>query len=84
MRPFEQFPADRLAAIRFVLTDVDDTLTEGARLPGRRLRRDRAAEPRRISRYPDNRGTRRVVRPDVPDVAGGGGDRRKWRAVLRP
>ncbi len=33
MRPFEQFPADRLAAIRFVLTDVDDTLTEGARLP---------------------------------------------------
>ena len=33
MQPFEQFPADRLAAIRFVLTDVDDTLTAGARLP---------------------------------------------------
>jgi len=32
MQPFEQFPADRLAAIRFVLTDVDDTLTEGPRL----------------------------------------------------
>jgi HAD superfamily hydrolase (TIGR01484 family) len=32
MQPFEQFPAERLAAIRFVLTDVDDTLTEGARL----------------------------------------------------
>ena len=33
MQPFEEFPADRLAAIRFVLTDVDDTLTDGARLP---------------------------------------------------
>lgn len=32
MQPFDQFPEDRLAAIRFVLTDVDDTLTEGARL----------------------------------------------------
>ncbi len=33
MQPFAQFPAPRLQAIRFVLTDVDDTLTEGARLP---------------------------------------------------
>ena len=33
MQPFAQFSADRLASIRAVLTDVDDTLTEGARLP---------------------------------------------------
>ena len=33
MRPFEHFPAARIGPIRFVLTDVDDTLTEGARLP---------------------------------------------------
>lgn len=33
MQPFDEFPADRLAAIRFVLSDVDDTLTDGARLP---------------------------------------------------
>lgn len=33
MKPFEQFPPAQLGRIRFVLTDVDDTLTEGARLP---------------------------------------------------
>ncbi|HEY3911616.1 MAG TPA: HAD-IIB family hydrolase [Stellaceae bacterium] len=33
MQPFEHFPAARLGAVRFVLTDIDDTLTEGARLP---------------------------------------------------
>jgi HAD superfamily hydrolase (TIGR01484 family) len=33
VQPFDQFPLDQAAAIRFVLTDVDDTLTEGARLP---------------------------------------------------
>jgi 3-deoxy-D-manno-octulosonate 8-phosphate phosphatase KdsC-like HAD superfamily phosphatase len=33
MQPFEVFPTARLDAVRFVLTDVDDTLTEGARLP---------------------------------------------------
>ncbi len=33
MQPFVQFPAARFGAIRFVLTDVDDTLTDGARLP---------------------------------------------------
>jgi predicted mannosyl-3-phosphoglycerate phosphatase (HAD superfamily) len=33
MQPFERFPEARRRAIRFVLTDVDDTLTEGARLP---------------------------------------------------
>ena len=32
MQPFAQFPPDRLGRVRFVLTDVDDTLTEGARL----------------------------------------------------
>jgi HAD superfamily hydrolase (TIGR01484 family) len=32
MQPFAQFPADRLGRVRFVLTDVDDTLTERARL----------------------------------------------------
>ena len=32
MQPFAQFPRARLAKVRFVLTDVDDTLTEGARL----------------------------------------------------
>jgi 3-deoxy-D-manno-octulosonate 8-phosphate phosphatase KdsC-like HAD superfamily phosphatase len=33
MQPFADFPAARLGAIRFVLTDVDDTLTDGPRLP---------------------------------------------------
>ena len=33
MRPIGRFPKDRRAAIRFVLTDVDDTLPAGARLP---------------------------------------------------
>ena len=32
MRPFEEISTGRLAKIRFVLTDVDDTLTEGPRL----------------------------------------------------
>ncbi len=34
MRPFEQFPAAAAARIRYVLSDVDDTLTDGPRLPG--------------------------------------------------
>ena len=33
MQPFEEFPTSRAAAIRFLLTDVDDTLTDGPRLP---------------------------------------------------
>ena len=37
MQPFAQFPKARLAAIRFVLTDVDDTLTDGPRLPAAAL-----------------------------------------------
>ncbi len=32
MQPFAAFPPERLREIRFVLTDVDDTLTSGARL----------------------------------------------------
>jgi len=34
MQPFEQFPAALFRQIRFVLSDVDDTLTDGPRLPG--------------------------------------------------
>lgn len=37
MQPFAQFPKARLAAVRFVLTDVDDTLTDGPRLPAAAL-----------------------------------------------
>lgn len=33
MKPFEQFPAAAKNGIRFVLTDIDDTLTTGGRLP---------------------------------------------------
>jgi 3-deoxy-D-manno-octulosonate 8-phosphate phosphatase KdsC-like HAD superfamily phosphatase len=33
VKPFAEFPAQRLRKVRFVLTDVDDTLTVGARLP---------------------------------------------------
>src|SRR5260370_20194893 len=34
MKPFIEFPAALSSKIRFVLTDVDDTLTDGPRLPG--------------------------------------------------
>jgi hydroxymethylpyrimidine pyrophosphatase-like HAD family hydrolase len=33
MRPFIEFPSELRGKIRFVLTDVDDTLTDGSRLP---------------------------------------------------
>ena len=33
MRPFTEFPAALSSQIRFVLSDVDDTLTDGPRLP---------------------------------------------------
>jgi HAD superfamily hydrolase (TIGR01484 family) len=33
MEPFAEFPEDAARRIRFVLTDVDDTLTDGPRLP---------------------------------------------------
>ena len=33
MKPYEQFPANRKKNIRFILTDIDDTLTMHGRLP---------------------------------------------------
>jgi HAD superfamily hydrolase (TIGR01484 family) len=33
MKPFSEFPPESRRQIRFVLTDVDDTLTDGPRLP---------------------------------------------------
>jgi HAD superfamily hydrolase (TIGR01484 family) len=33
MKPFDQFPADAKQNIRFILTDIDDTLTTDGRLP---------------------------------------------------
>lgn len=33
MQPIEEFPAAHRSAIKFVLTDIDDTLTVGGRLP---------------------------------------------------
>ncbi len=33
MQPFDQFPASLCRQVRFVLSDVDDTLTDGPRLP---------------------------------------------------
>jgi len=33
MKPFEQFPANSKAKIRYILTDIDDTLTVNGRLP---------------------------------------------------
>ena len=37
MKPLAEFPADERAAIRFLLTDIDDTLTEDGRLPAASL-----------------------------------------------
>lgn len=37
LQPFQQFPADIKKAIRFVLTDIDDTLTVDGRLPSQAL-----------------------------------------------
>ena len=37
MKPFAQFPADHKKKIRFVLTDIDDTLTNNGRLPSASL-----------------------------------------------
>ena len=33
MKPFDQFPADVKKKIRFILADIDDTLTTDGRLP---------------------------------------------------
>ena len=33
MQPLTDFPQNDLRKIRFVLTDIDDTLTENGRLP---------------------------------------------------
>jgi len=37
MKPFAQFPTDHKKKIRFVLTDIDDTLTNNGRLPSASL-----------------------------------------------
>jgi HAD superfamily hydrolase (TIGR01484 family) len=37
MRPLEEFPAAERAAVRFVLTDIDDTLTTNGMLPSKSL-----------------------------------------------
>ena len=34
MRPLAEFPADARRSLRYVLADIDDTLTQGGRLPG--------------------------------------------------
>ena len=36
-KPFQQFPADIKKSVRYVLTDIDDTLTLGGRLPSAAL-----------------------------------------------
>ena len=33
MKPFEQFPSELSKQIRYILTDIDDTLTVNGRLP---------------------------------------------------
>ena len=35
MQPLSDFPKDTLKNIRFILTDIDDTLTENGRLPAK-------------------------------------------------
>lgn len=37
MRPLSEFPADARAAVRFVLCDIDDTITDHGRLPAASL-----------------------------------------------
>jgi HAD superfamily hydrolase (TIGR01484 family) len=37
LKPFQQFPADIKKSVRYVLTDIDDTLTIGGRLPSAAL-----------------------------------------------
>ncbi len=68
MKPFEQFPAHLRNQIRYVLTDIDDTLTVNGRLPAAvfvAMERLQAAKIRSIPI------TGRVVRSYCTDVAGG-------------
>ncbi|MBE9553557.1 MAG: HAD hydrolase family protein, partial [Proteobacteria bacterium] len=37
MRPLSEFPADTRRAVRFVLCDIDDTITDHGRLPASSL-----------------------------------------------
>ena len=37
LKPFQQFPADIKKGVRYILTDIDDTLTLGGRLPSEAL-----------------------------------------------
>ena len=61
MQLFEHFPAARSRAVCLVLTDGDDTLTEGARLPSCRFRRIGAAAGWRFSGNSDRRSACRLV-----------------------
>ena len=37
MKPLDEFPADARRAVRFVLCDIDDTITDHGRLPAASL-----------------------------------------------
>ena len=52
MKPFAEFPEDVARRIRFVLTDVDDTLTDGPRLPAATYRAIEALDEAGITVIP--------------------------------
>jgi hypothetical protein len=83
MEPFSRFPAALRARIGFVLTDVDDTLTDGPRLPAAAYLAIERLQGAGITVIPVTAAPA-GVRSDVPDVAGRRGHRGEWRTVFPP
>ena len=84
MRPLVAMPLATRAAMRGVLTDIDDTLSTHGRLTAQAyaaMERLRAAG---LLRDPDHRPTGRLVRSHRADVAGRCGGRRERRVLHAP
>ncbi len=80
MRGIAEFPEAVRRGIRFVLADIDDTLTSGGRLTAAAYG---ALERLQERGYPIIPVTGRVVRSDCPPLARGCGGRRERRLLFQ-
>ena len=84
LKPLAEFPRAASAAIRGVLTDIDDTLTTARPPAARGLRGAGALRAAGPAGDPGHRPPRGLVRPHRAHVAGGRGGGRERRLLVPP
>jgi hypothetical protein len=82
MNPISSFPTKAKRHIRYVLTDIDDTLTVNGRLPAVVFSAMERLQGAGVPVIPITGRPGRLVRPHRPHVAGGRSGGRKWRLLF--